>query len=1724
MEYIIYDDEIWKPQSTFEFTGQPESFTLNPDRYLIIADGASSGVISTNSPDRFYSKPSIGGSIFGILNLDHRQQFYAVVGGPGANSSISAPDGGYNGGGKGGTTRGLFHDLIGYDKKGKEVYQDGNDNDTFKSGTGGGGATDIRLSINEDWQAPDKNNSIPVGYDQLTYLSSNMTQHIDLNYVPKTNTRIEVMCSTFKTRVTNGPEESLFGYRSSANDKLLFQFKKGDVSNIKAYYAFPGIHNTMDVVFPTTIGRYKVDTETKACEILQQYDVTYKRASATTSTSQEGSRPLYLFAYNNEDVATSFSQTSVYSIKIFEAEKLVRWMIPYSKTPTDETTVGVSGVTWEQGYYDSSTDTIISDQYNITSGMIQFDITNNRYKIHVVPSMTNTILNVLYFDEDSQYIGDGDFSWVPINNVDGYIGDVYISSPYTSARYIRLVVKSGTAITPSDVDEFSVSNVEGTFEVGLYDLINMVKYPCTNGNKLYTGGVEETKTVYKTNTLDTKYIRTIWRRTRSAASYIQASVLLFYDKDDNELTVSSATVEYENGNPPAYSSVSETVDNLYVNNTNKMCIKSWSDTGPDVNITYELTDAIDSKDIDHYMVQTANDNNGRDPYEWEIYVSADGITWNYFDRRNNGPLPTTRNAQTILTPFYPVPRQPINQALLSRIFVACGAGGQTGISYNKGYEHTTCGFGGGPYGTPCTMSSTEYQSIPSKNVGSMASQTDGYSFGVGQDAVRRSGNMEDPDEELYLNRHGHGGGGGGWFGGYASIDSSTVIKSTDPNIMPSWGGSGSSYALTDSSYKPEWYMYGFEYLIDSLKFEKVLMLPMHAFNGGSIKIYRQLHDGEFPQPGDTIIIPYTGNKQSFTLKKGQYKLKCWGGGNAHGCNNSPGNVDQIGYSEGILNLSEDTLLYGYVGSTAVIAGIRSMTTAIKDQISDNTVLFNASANGYNCDEGIRAGGGATDIRIGTDSLYARAIVAGGPGGGLERTFTGPGYGGGIEGGAPTYIYDGENNGGGGQSETPAQAAAHGDFGVGGVGNNVSTVYGACGGNGWFGGNGTRITSSTVGLNGTTAGAGGSGYTLSEYSFKPVGYLLDERYYLSEGYTNPLSVNYERLVYTDIHIDVLQVGLELDVIIRDDESFKAYDISTDEWYPINVVGDLTKEVFEEYGVDISNIKSDEGLTNQYRLFGYDKYQKHPENVTFNIVPRPLHVITHEYTRAEILSEMYDADMDDDTYIFVGYSISGIGENRKLTIDIECDMDEAPVKNNTLYTIQFKIRNKPDSYYYPVKPEKTVEKISLLKTGAGHNYPNRYKAYMHSMAKDQEDQDVAVSSVMSSAMVEYKRNLYVACVINNLWIRFSRFNIIENTYETLFDVPKTIFGFTNKNTFGGGILVDDVNIYYTHSYDGQYVKILRVPLDGSPYQLHVASSATTNRTNSLGQMEWYSKNEIILNGMNGFILFNTRSYNFQGYSSGGDKTNAGFIVGKYGLYTFHRSDTPDVPRCYDKTTFQYTSARNIQISTSGNIILGCAGPNGLLYVTNTGLLNTYREVENGAPELIDSMPVPWVNFKVMSITYSGGVLYFTMRDQDVLYMYDIGHKKYFSMTMPFVMNNYDDNGSRMHRPIGFKGFFFICDLKMFTVNYKKYAKYKIGQKSQYLLIRTNDGITDWTYDERFVNIDDYGIHFHTGDVDFDLELFDESNDIYTTASYIDKRTDYTKLLSMRCEVPREEENDG
>ncbi|MDR1088476.1 MAG: hypothetical protein LBL23_04320 [Coriobacteriales bacterium] len=249
---------------------------------------------------------------------------------------------------------------------------------------------------------------------------------------------------------------------------------------------------------------------------------------------------------------------------------------------------------------------------------------------------------------------------------------------------------------------------------------------------------------------------------------------------------------------------------------------------------------------------------------------------------------------------------------------------------------------------------------------------------------------------------------------------------------------------------------------------------------------------------------------------GTYLLECWGadGGGDYSSNGFMGGIG--GYASGQVWLIKGTTVYLNAGEAGALYG-NDVTLGGQVVITPPATFGGGGAlityNKVNATDpskygGGTTGGGGSDIRVLSNDLNNRIIVAGGGGGaGMKDSrpaeaankprlgLTQGGNGGGEQGVDGTNEQGYERMGWGlGATQTEGgklhneintqieysgafYSAEPGGFGVGGRGVGSDTG-GAGGGGGWYGGGGGFCNS----------GGGGSGYVLTEDSYKPTGYF------------------------------------------------------------------------------------------------------------------------------------------------------------------------------------------------------------------------------------------------------------------------------------------------------------------------------------------------------------------------------------------------------------------------------------------------------------------------------------------------------------------------------------------------------------------------------------------------------------------------------------------------------------
>lgn len=1020
-------------------------------------------------------------------------------------------------------------------------------------------------------------------------------------------------------------------------------------------------------------------------------------------------------------------------------------------------------------------------------------------------------------------------------------------------------------------------------------------------------------------------------------------------------------------------------------------------------------------------------------------------------------------------------------SLLSRIMVAGGGGGSPIMGVASGEYACYFGIGGGASGGQLICNASD------ENANKIATQEEGYSFGIG---------MTPPNKTSYANwgAEGAAGGGGGWYGGYSSNSQSMECTSCG-------GGGGSGYVLTESSYKPERYT---DYVSEDYYFTDTLMTGGTA-ESSSIIICQEISRYN---AGDTLIFPCVGWTEKVQMYLGKYRIKCWGGDG--GARYTPANIARGGYAEAIMSPQIPFEAYVTVGGS----GLRSSTAYESTLAIRPTLAFNGGGTaGALNDVRSSFGGGASDVRINSNNLLARVIVAGGAGGHGSAESSGDrfgGAGGGTTGGVSSNTSNGTVPGPGTQTESPAHDTVGGDFGLGGNGSAINGGFGGAGGGGWYGGSGCLPNGSSDNDRG---GCGGSGYILTESSNKPVGYLVGKDFYMTDGI---LTTGGNNLSYgqTKIEIDVIDVSFAK-MLCKDDEGFKYFNKETGAWEFL-FVRQPTIEEFEEYGS--FSVTTDDGLLNNYEIYVYDEVNSGVDTATFTVRPPKQTIRTVAHTPNFITKLTIDADIDSDNVDFeVQSTRHGIAEDARVELTISANMHDEPNMETKVYCVHAYTQGKATTYVDPKKKEKTIDHIDLLPVGIGNKMPSRYKSYLGGFINNSE----AITAVNSGVSCERNRNIYSATLCNDTVVRFTKLNLVTNTSTIIKDIPKTQLG----NTYYGGLLVDDEYMYLTSSYNNNTRIIYRISLDpnNTTVDQYSPGSDSNYSFNCFGKMEWWNDHTIIICYRYGFLLFDTKTLTWTVKNkSDSISPRYDFAVGKKYAMAMYGGNSQSAWVCDIETNTWY-GFKETWGSWIGKYQNCCCYANGKFYVTQQNYLYIVDEdemaqcLETGETLNIHSIVTPYSSLTPKTINYADGVLYITILNSQTLYIYDIANDRFTSTALPFAMNGWDQNG--WCRPTSFRGYFFAANIRLYVINFVEYAKYNMGYKyDQFSFLTNSDHESEYEYDERFVSFTDSYMTIHDGDIQLPLEVIDETNHILKVD--MDK-SQYNEFISFKLTKEREED---
>ena len=410
-------------------------------------------------------------------------------------------------------------------------------------------------------------------------------------------------------------------------------------------------------------------------------------------------------------------------------------------------------------------------------------------------------------------------------------------------------------------------------------------------------------------------------------------------------------------------------------------------------------------------------------------------------------------------------------SLVSRIMVAAGGAGAPLIGKGNSFHG---GHGGGLTGAGNLY---RWENALVSDTDLHATQTSGYSLGIGQDAILgigcagsgAGGGYWGGRTQQYTSSCGsHGGGGSSYISGHTGCVAITSADTPTPKA-------GCANGTTDQSCSVHY---------SNKVFTNTVMIPgnekIPSHNGESASIGNR-DDGfarisYIGEVSERYVYAYTGSSQTFTVPKtGKYQLEVWGA--QGGSYNDIYHGGYGGYSTGVISLNKDEVLYIQVGGAGVHIGSNNTTPGGYNGGGAVDVSWSDG------NERRSAGGGATHIakkdgvlssfdtnNNGTaeqNEISDLIIVAGGGGGAqvnaaiISTANSVGGAGGGYKGSAGTGS---EHQPGQGGTQTAGGAGYSSYSGTFGKGGNTQSGNESGGGGGFYGG-GASIRGA----------AGGSGY-------------------------------------------------------------------------------------------------------------------------------------------------------------------------------------------------------------------------------------------------------------------------------------------------------------------------------------------------------------------------------------------------------------------------------------------------------------------------------------------------------------------------------------------------------------------------------------------------------------------------------------------------------------------------
>ena len=741
-----------------------------------------------------------------------------------------------------------------------------------------------------------------------------------------------------------------------------------------------------------------------------------------------------------------------------------------------------------------------------------------------------------------------------------------------------------------------------------------------------------------------------------------------------------------------------------------------------------------------------------------------------------------------------------------------------------------------------------------------------------------------------------------------------------------------------------------------------------------------------------------------------------------------------------------------------------------------------------------------------ESLLSRIIVAGGAGGGgnVNRETGGvhAGYGGGDTGGWDTRNSEyGTNPGPGTQTGSPAGSyeSCNGGFGYGGTGAAANGGYGGSGGGGWYGGGATFPDGSS---DDDRYGCGGSGYVLTANSYKPTGYIPDEKFYLTDT-TNVVGGNVD--LFGSVTVEVYDVNYAK-ILMEDTEGVKTYDSENDEWVVIPGVETITDEILDEYGVNNSPYVI--GIVGDYSMYTTDA-EDELEGVKCVVVPNTLYVSTI-IDATDVDNFKLDCDNFDEN---IQYTIHTMKTPLGYQLNMTFDMLDVPSKEYDIYGYSF-ISTLSTDNTPPIEHEK-VYKIptDLMKVGEYDVIPRKNHDYIPQTLLDGTTTITSIPYVCSKVR---KRVVYTLMNINNTHIRLTSFNMFTRVYNVIFEVPLETLELKDDTYIRiGDFVINDNEIYISKlAYSFMYCVSLTDIVDPSEIVTKTKITISSTFANG-GQLRWVNDESFMYFTSTKCELYNTRTHEISksiAISSIGDGGYTA-VTNNYYAVTDSNSTSTRI-RLINKTTETVTSIGTINSQT----VIASDGDKlySVNYVANASCVVTIFDGEDSST--LGTFEIPISNSYPTSIDVSNNTLYITFKDSMSLYIcklksstYDT-YESFVSIGLPVnLADNYPPTQTtRQYTKIygtTLSQYFFFPYYQLMVINYDATTKYNMGYKYEQFLYQTNSTYEEsYAYNPTFITFMPSYMYIHTGEYQYEFESY--SGDI--KVCHIENN--YRKLVSL------------